>query len=156
MACGHCHKTWNDEETPTPSARCPYEYEHENDEETNDMSQQFWTRDNLQDEYGHRWDYVNGVRSCAECGTGGDWWDDSTEVFSPCPSSYFENDDMQNTADLSDWKYFDDMLDAHNGNMYRNETNQLPERFNPHSTHELRSWLANKIVHHSIYGNENN
>lgn len=27
--CGHCERTWNSTETPTPSARCPYEYEHE-------------------------------------------------------------------------------------------------------------------------------
>lgn len=28
MACGTCGRTWNSEETPTPAARCPYEYEH--------------------------------------------------------------------------------------------------------------------------------
>lgn len=29
MECGHCGRTWNDREMPTPSARCPYEYDHE-------------------------------------------------------------------------------------------------------------------------------
>lgn len=28
MTCGTCGRTWNSEETPTPAARCPYEYEH--------------------------------------------------------------------------------------------------------------------------------
>lgn len=30
--CGHCHRGWNDDKstsvTPTPSGRCPFEYEH--------------------------------------------------------------------------------------------------------------------------------
>lgn len=29
MKCGHCGRTWNSEELPTPAGRCPYEYEHE-------------------------------------------------------------------------------------------------------------------------------
>lgn len=29
MTCGQCGRTWNDKETPTPAARCPFEYEHE-------------------------------------------------------------------------------------------------------------------------------
>lgn len=28
MTCGTCGRTWNSDETPTPAARCPYEYEH--------------------------------------------------------------------------------------------------------------------------------
>jgi hypothetical protein len=36
--CGHCGRGWNDEKstsvTPTPSGRCPFEYEHEQDEQT--------------------------------------------------------------------------------------------------------------------------
>jgi hypothetical protein len=35
--CGHCGRTWNDANisslTPTPSGRCPYEYDHEYDED---------------------------------------------------------------------------------------------------------------------------
>ena len=27
--CGHCGRTWNSLLTPTPAARCPFEYEHE-------------------------------------------------------------------------------------------------------------------------------
>lgn len=33
MKCGHCGRTWNDKETPTPAARCPYEYDHEKEKE---------------------------------------------------------------------------------------------------------------------------
>lgn len=29
MTCGHCGKTWNDKDTPTPAGRCPYEREHD-------------------------------------------------------------------------------------------------------------------------------
>ena len=33
--CGHCGRAWNDDKstgvTPTPSGRCPFEYEHEDD-----------------------------------------------------------------------------------------------------------------------------
>jgi hypothetical protein len=29
VTCGHCGRSWWDKITPTPSARCPYEYEHE-------------------------------------------------------------------------------------------------------------------------------
>lgn len=29
MTCGDCGRTWNEKETPTPAARCPFEYEHE-------------------------------------------------------------------------------------------------------------------------------
>lgn len=28
MKCLTCGKTWNNKETPTPSARCPFEHEH--------------------------------------------------------------------------------------------------------------------------------
>jgi len=28
MTCGTCGCTWNDSETPTPAARCPFEYDH--------------------------------------------------------------------------------------------------------------------------------
>lgn len=28
MTCGTCGRTWNSDETPTPAARCPYEYDH--------------------------------------------------------------------------------------------------------------------------------
>ena len=35
--CGHCGRSWNDAApsiwTPTPSGRCPFEYEHEYPEE---------------------------------------------------------------------------------------------------------------------------
>jgi len=37
MTCGHCGRTWNDAAisayTPTPSARCPFEFAHEYDAE---------------------------------------------------------------------------------------------------------------------------
>lgn len=33
VTCGHCDRSWNDAAissiTPAPSARCPFEYEHE-------------------------------------------------------------------------------------------------------------------------------
>jgi len=35
MTCGVCGRTWNDENEPTPSARCPYEYDHDENEENN-------------------------------------------------------------------------------------------------------------------------
>lgn len=28
MTCGTCHRTWSSVETPTPAARCPFEYQH--------------------------------------------------------------------------------------------------------------------------------
>lgn len=35
--CGHCGGQWNDaaisDMTPTPSARCPFEYDHEYDDD---------------------------------------------------------------------------------------------------------------------------
>ena len=37
MTCGHCGRTWNDAVitsiTPVPSGRCPFESEHEYDDE---------------------------------------------------------------------------------------------------------------------------
>lgn len=32
MRCGHCGRTWDEAETPTPSGRCPFEYDHEYEE----------------------------------------------------------------------------------------------------------------------------
>lgn len=38
--CGTCGRTWNDARstalTPTPSARCPFEYEHDEEDEEDD------------------------------------------------------------------------------------------------------------------------
>jgi hypothetical protein len=31
--CGHCGRTWSSEMTPTPAARCPFEYDHEYDDD---------------------------------------------------------------------------------------------------------------------------
>ena len=35
--CGHCGTAWNDDKstsvTPTPSGRCPFEYDHQHDDE---------------------------------------------------------------------------------------------------------------------------
>lgn len=35
--CGHCERTWADDHvtgiTPTPSGRCPFEYDHEYDDD---------------------------------------------------------------------------------------------------------------------------
>lgn len=31
--CLTCFRTWNSVETPTPAARCPYEYDHDMEEE---------------------------------------------------------------------------------------------------------------------------
>lgn len=37
VTCGHCGRSWNDalstQLTPTPGGRCPFEYEHEYDDE---------------------------------------------------------------------------------------------------------------------------
>ena len=41
MECGHCGRTWNDREMPTPAARCPYEYDHE-DDDTPDFDSTTW------------------------------------------------------------------------------------------------------------------
>lgn len=30
--CLTCHRTWNSIETPTPAARCPYEWDHDMEE----------------------------------------------------------------------------------------------------------------------------
>lgn len=35
MQCGHCKRTWNYRETPTPAGRCPFEYDHNHDEKGN-------------------------------------------------------------------------------------------------------------------------
>lgn len=32
VTCGHCNRNWCGTCTPTPGARCPFEYEHEYDE----------------------------------------------------------------------------------------------------------------------------
>ena len=32
--CGHCGRTWSSIKTPTPSARCPFEYDHDYPEYT--------------------------------------------------------------------------------------------------------------------------
>lgn len=31
--CGHCNRSWCDTCIPTPSARCPFEYDHDEDQE---------------------------------------------------------------------------------------------------------------------------
>ena len=33
MTCGTCGKTWDSGKIPTPAARCPYEYDHDVEEE---------------------------------------------------------------------------------------------------------------------------
>ena len=32
MICGTCNKTWDSKKIPTPAARCPYEYDHAEEE----------------------------------------------------------------------------------------------------------------------------
>lgn len=43
--CGHCGKAWDDSistsMTPTPSGRCPFEYDHEYPEGTHDYNTKF-------------------------------------------------------------------------------------------------------------------
>ena len=40
--CGHCGRSWNDaavsEITPVPAGRCPFEYDHEYDDEEGDTT----------------------------------------------------------------------------------------------------------------------
>jgi hypothetical protein len=31
--CGHCGRAWDEKKTPFPAARCPFEYDHEYDED---------------------------------------------------------------------------------------------------------------------------
>lgn len=43
--CGHCNRSWCDTCNPTPSARCPFEYEHEYDDSElsfDDLVEDFW------------------------------------------------------------------------------------------------------------------
>lgn len=44
--CGHCERSWNDAaisgSTPAPSGRCPFEYEHEYDEDEGDEPGREW------------------------------------------------------------------------------------------------------------------
>lgn len=47
VTCGHCNRSWCGTCTPTPSARCPFEYEHEYDEPTDT---DFPYRDDADDE----------------------------------------------------------------------------------------------------------
>lgn len=36
MTCGVCGGRWNDKEVPTPAARCPFEYDHDDDDAGDD------------------------------------------------------------------------------------------------------------------------
>lgn len=38
MTCGTCGRTWSSLTTPTPAGRCPFEYDHEDEDEDDGLS----------------------------------------------------------------------------------------------------------------------